>query len=109
MMWRNVYDLTQTALVSALLEASSTCDSVEDFAGEPDPNHSGLIAFAFRFEVILLFTALDLEALVFFTLPFEASFFFVLLHGGCSSMQVSLLFLRLFGGYHSNMSMIVAP
>ena len=40
----------KTALVSALLEAaSSTCDSVEDFAGEPDPNHSGLIAFALCF------------------------------------------------------------
>ena len=85
----------KTALVSALRKASSsTCNSVEDFAGEPDPNHSGLIAFALRFEVILLFAALDLEALVFFALPFEASFFFALLRGGCSPARVSLLFLR---------------
>ena len=99
----------KTALVSALRKASSsTCNSVEDFTGEPDPNHSGLIAFALRFEVILLFAALDLEALVFFALPFEASFFFALLRGGCSAARVSLLFLRLSGGCHSNKSMIVA-
>ena len=51
----------KTALVSALLKASS-CNSVEDFTGEPDTNHSGLIAFALRFEVILLFAALDLRS-----------------------------------------------
>ena len=98
----------KTDLVSALRKASSsTCNSVEDFAGEPDPNHSGLIAFALCFEVILLFAALDLEALVFFALPFKVAFF-ALLCGGCSPARVSLLFLCLTGGCHSNKSMIVA-
>ena len=58
MMLKNVIS-PKTALVSALRKAASTCDSVEDFAGEHDPNHSSLIAFALHFEVILLFAALD--------------------------------------------------
>ena len=65
----------KTALASVLLEASSSVGAcVEDFVGEPDPSHSGLIAFELRFEAVLFFTVLDLETLVFLTLPFEALF-----------------------------------
>ena len=45
----------KTALASVLLEASSVCAFVEDFAGEPDSSHSGLIAFMLRFEALLIY------------------------------------------------------
>ena len=100
----------KTALASVLLEASSSSVGafVEDCAGEPDPSHSGLIAFTLRFEAVLFFAVLCLEAVAFFALPFEAWFFFALLLRGCLPAQVSVLFLRLFRGCHSSKSMIVA-
>ena len=45
----------KTALASTLLEASSVCAFVKDFAGEPDSSHSGLIAFMLRFEALLIY------------------------------------------------------
>lgn len=95
-----------TALFLAPLEASSAFSA--DFAGEPDPSHNGLLAaFALRFEAVLFFAALDFEASVFLALPFKASFFFVLLRGGCSHGSMFLLFLRRFRGCHFNKSVIV--
>ena len=99
----------KTTLASVLLVAwSSGGACVDDFAGEPDPSHSGLIAFVLRFEAVLFFPVLDSEALVFLALRFEASFFFALLRRGCSPAQVFVPFLRLFRGCHSRKSMIVA-
>ena len=45
----------KTALASDILEASSVCAFVKDFAGEPDSSHSGLIASMLRFEVLLIY------------------------------------------------------
>ena len=64
----------KTALVSALLKASSSVGAfVEYFTGEPDPSHSGFIAFTLLFKAPFCFTVLDLEALVFLALPFRSS------------------------------------
>ena len=47
--------------------------SAVNFAGNPDPNHSGFLAIAQHFDAVLLFTVQDSKTLSFFLLPFEAS------------------------------------
>lgn len=70
-------------------------------------SHSGLIAVTLRFEPLLVFAVLDLDRSFGLLCATFQSFLFVLLCGGSSPTWVSLLFLRLFGGCHSNKLMIL--